>query len=115
MPLTVDVFDSYGPPFIPRPRARLSPPANLQIRKNSLSFAPFAFGIGGIMLLVPAGSDIRPDSGFLPGPGDTIEAPQGSGRFYKALVVEDIAKGFLNEYRVVVLEQLAYVGELPIT
>jgi hypothetical protein len=30
---------------------------------------------------------------------DTVEIPAGSGRFYIVLMVEDVAKGFLNEHR----------------
>ena len=51
------------------------------------------------LLLVPAGSDVR-DDGNATG-ADLIECPAGSGRWYGVLIVDDMAKGFSNEYRLV--------------
>lgn len=49
-------------------------------------------------LLVPAGSDIR-DQSTATG-SDVIECPAGSGRFYMTTNVDDVAKGYPNEYRI---------------
>lgn len=56
------------------------------------------------MLLLPANTDIRddiPNSNI----GDTVECPSGSGRYYEVFQVDDVGKGFLNEYRI------AYIGK----
>ncbi len=50
------------------------------------------------LLLVPALTDLR---GFVKsGTLDGVEVPAGSGRKYVCRDVEDVAKGFSNEYRV---------------
>lgn len=38
---------------------------------------------------------------------DAVEVPAGSGRFYAVAHVDDVAKGFSNEYRLAVLYQLS--------
>lgn len=58
-----------------------------------------------IYLRLPAFSDIRPT--------DQIECPAGSGRLYNTRWVEDVHKGFPNEYRVGLLEQTAQPFPLP--
>lgn len=57
-------------------------------------------------LLLPPGTDVRAAQNS--GVSDTAEVPRGSGRFYKVMGVEDVAKGFANEYR------LAYLLPGPI-
>jgi hypothetical protein len=57
-----------------------------------------------MVLLVPAGSDVR--DVYSPPGNDTVEAPLGSGRFYYAAFVDDIGKGFSNEHRAVLLVKL---------
>jgi len=52
-------------------------------------------------LLLPAGTDVR-DAWCASGE-DAVEVPVGSGRFYRALYVDDIGKGFSNEHRAVLL------------
>ncbi len=50
------------------------------------------------MLLLPAGSDIR-DYSTSSG-DDFAECPSGSGRLYRVKYVDDVARGFPNEYRI---------------
>jgi hypothetical protein len=79
-------------------------------RRTMLAFAsqspviiPFLFMME---LLLPKGTDIRvyiPPSGALT--GDIIECPAGTQRFYQVRVVDDIAKGFANEHRFVLMWQ----------
>ncbi len=52
-------------------------------------------------LLVPPDTDIRDFSCAVQ--DSLIEVPQGSGRYYGILVVDDIGKGFDNEHRFVSL------------
>jgi hypothetical protein len=55
-------------------------------------------------ILLPAGTDVRsyPQGGDPPINNDVIECPQGSGMFYDIVMVDDVATGFPNEYRVAV-------------
>jgi hypothetical protein len=55
-------------------------------------------------LLVPAGTDVRDK--FNSSGADAIECPTGSGRFYLAVYVDDMGKGFANEHRGVVLQKV---------
>ena len=70
----------------------------------------FADGYGGEMwLLVPALTDIREYN--LSGGGtalDVVEVPAGSGRFYIISSIDDVGKGFANEYRVGIMEKAMY-------
>jgi hypothetical protein len=66
-------------------------------------------------LLVPALTDVQPSDHNAVGPSDAVEVPSGSGRFYIVLTVEDVAKGFSNEYRLLGLIQSDFVtsGLIP--
>lgn len=55
-------------------------------------------------LLLPAGTDVR--DGSTGGPADIVEVPQGSGRWYSVLCVDDFGKGFLNEHRFALLHKV---------
>jgi len=66
-------------------------------------------------LMVPALTDVQPSDHTAVGPSDAVEVPSGSGRFYIVLTVEDVAKGFSNEYRLLGLIQSDFVtnGLIP--
>jgi hypothetical protein len=64
-----------------------------------------------MFLLLPPGTDIR--SGVL-GTADDVEVPAGSGRFYEVEFVDDVGKGFANEYRVALLIQTTAWGAWPL-
>jgi len=67
---------------------------------GNLSTAPgFPYGVE---LLCEAGTDIR-DSHCPDGVPDLVEVPVGTGRWYYVFVVDDVGKGFSNEYRYAVL------------
>lgn len=57
------------------------------------------------MLLVPALSDIRDFSQNIPAT-DYVEVPSSSGRWYQVLQVDDVGKGFSNEYRIVAIAKI---------
>jgi len=67
---------------------------------NTASGGPY-----GIELLCPAGTDIR-DKACEGGVPDLIEVPIGSERWYYVFVVDDVAKGFDNEYRFAILGKI---------
>jgi len=58
-----------------------------------------------LYLRVQALTDIRPM--------DEVECPAGSGRLYNIRFVDDMHKGFPNEYRAGVLEQIFQPFPLP--
>lgn len=57
-------------------------------------------------LLCPALTDIRGVQ--TNGPDSWVEVPIGSGRCYLVTWVEDVAKGFANEYRLALLVQMNF-------
>jgi len=92
----------------PLPAPRLSPRCNLAWGKRVQSAyfgsdeqqPPFT----SALLLLSSGTDIR-DTSCLSFPlgntvgQDIVEVPAGSGRYYYAIGVDDIGKGFSNEHR----------------
>jgi len=62
-------------------------------------------------LLCPAGTDIR-DISCTGTPIDGVEIPVGSGRYYVVLHVDDVAKGFPNEYRIAALAKQAFSSQV---
>jgi len=62
----------------------------------------------GWLLLVPKGTDIR--DRFNASGKALVECPVGTGRYYQVNYVDDVARGFTNEYRMAFLNK---VGEWP--
>lgn len=60
------------------------------------------------ILCVPRGTDLR-DQYCAPGLY-YVEVPSGSGRIYSVVIVDDVARGFANEYRIAYIEK---VGTWP--
>lgn len=81
-----------------------------QLRQSMYNLLAFPNEVGLTMVsavLFPKHADVRgPTLAFQ---GDMIEVPQGTGRFYTCIAVEDRAKGFTNEYRVALSRQLVDV------
>jgi hypothetical protein len=63
--------------------------------------------------LLPKGTDVRGVT-VAYSVGDALEFPQGSGRWYNVTWVEDVAKGFANEYRMAVAFQNLNVAFAPV-
>lgn len=104
MPLVVHVWsDGFSPPAPPRVispaqlRGIGHPEAVLVGTPPSTSFA--------MLLCVPEGTDLR-DSTSVSGK-DLVECPAGSGRLYRVHFVDDMAKGFANEWRFAIIGKLA--------
>ncbi len=99
-PLTANVFSPPWPGVF-----RLATPCNLGMGRRVNH--PTDGGFGGPpsiltivnTILVPALTDIR-DYCNLAGQ-DFVEVPAGSNRFYIVQSVDDVGKGFPNEYRIV--------------
>lgn len=62
-------------------------------------------------LKVPQASDVRGD--LADTGSDLVEVPSGTGRFYRVRVVDDVARGFANEFRQCLIEQMGYTAPLP--
>jgi len=56
-------------------------------------------------LLIASGTDIRDD--ISSGGKDTVECPAGTGRFYSVELVDDVARGFSNEYRIAFIQKVS--------
>ena len=78
--------------------------ANLQYARHD-KVEIFNGQAGSVMyLLTPKLTDIR---GVWEGiPSDIVECPAGTSRFYFVLQVDDVGKGFPNEYRIAIMEQI---------
>jgi len=102
--LTCNIFD--GGVIPPLPPVRLTSPCNLSVGRSVRLGSAIGFfntAYGAMVLLVPALTDIR-DAQSNSGPlGDLVEVPAGSGRVYYVSYVDDVGKGFPNEFRFALL------------
>jgi len=93
----------YTGPWTTKVLRLIALPCNLalgrRVQINGAAFFGFPDGAASPSLLVPALSDVR-DAGNATGQ-DIIEVPLGSGRWYEVNIVDDVGKGFSNEYRIV--------------
>lgn len=96
--LTCNIFRG---PYLTRFLALPGWPCNLAYsrRVQTMSAATATTDSGTIVmsLLLPAGTDVRDLSCSFD--EDVIECPAGSGRWYQVSSVDDVGKGFPNEYR----------------
>jgi len=118
--LTANIWHAVPtPPALPVGAPNIAAlPCNLRIMKTadtitSQGSQPTAF------LSVPAGSDLRVSVGWRsilspPGNAPIAEVPAGSGRIYQIWSVDDVAKGYPNEYRFAVLVQIDATSGPPL-
>lgn len=104
------VCDIYSGPPATRSLRLPDVPCNLALGRRVQQLYQSAdsgsFGGAGPFLLVPALTDVRDQyQGLLH--FELVEVPQGSGRWYQINLVDDVAKGFENEYRICALAKLA--------
>lgn len=107
MPLSCDV---YSGPWLTK-SLRFSVDCNLQFSRRAHSFAEgdttdTLLRNGPVYLLVPALTDLRDRSCNI-AHSDIVEVPSGSGRWYGIIFVDDVGKGFDNEYRLAVLLKIS--------
>lgn len=74
---------------------------------RATSTAPVHF----MCLRLPALTDVR----MFPGQAnpDVAEVPAGSGRYYQVFAVDDVAKGFINEYRQAMIVPALFPTPIP--
>lgn len=106
MPLTCDIYQG---PWLTKV-LRVSSPCNLAVgRRVQDGELPIGIVFGMSMptmsLLLPSGTDIR-DYSTNDLDYDIVECPQGSGRWYGVLGVDDVGKGFGNEHRLAYLSKI---------
>lgn len=58
-----------------------------------------------VKLLIPALTDIR--DAYCSTGADTVEVPAGSGRLYTVKQVDDVGKGYVNEYRFAIISKIS--------
>ena len=97
--LTANVWSLWA---IPTGAPRLVTSCNLAFGRNtraiSQGFSQPEPLTALTLLLVPKGTDLR-DYANTGTTGDTVEVPAGSGRYYRVCGVDDVAKGYPNEFR----------------
>lgn len=64
-----------------------------------------------MQLRLPFRTDVRGLS-QTPTP-DTVEVPAGTGRYYQVHRVDDVARGFANEYRCALISEISFPLTLP--
>jgi len=112
--ITADIYtwSTTGLPTTPRLTVdcQLRPPA---MTNASSSVASSTFHCGMVMLVAKE-TDVR-DYYCAPGNSpDVVQCPPGSGRWYTVYYVDDVAKGFANEHRFVILQKYGFVWPTPI-
>lgn len=116
------------PVALPAGAASLSPMCQLYVPPNIYQgnwqvtqsatgkIVPLSQQMMPVVLRLPKHTDVRWYS-FLYGTTyatDAVECPSSSGRLYAVTQVEDIHKGFANEYRVALLAFVFYTGAWPL-
>jgi len=112
MAFTVPTFnllcDIYTGPWLTKALRSSNVPCNLamgrRVQQAGNDYIALQYGPAAPNLLLPAFTDIR--DGSCAGEQDIVECPSGSGRWYFVSAVDDVAKGFSNEYR------LAAIGKV---
>ena len=99
-------------PNVPPAAPSLSVVCNLAFGRR---VGPVSYNSGSLTmsLLLPPGTDVRTVIETALG-NDVIECPAGSKRYYQPLLVDDIGKGFPNEHRFALLQQITNFGLWPI-
>jgi hypothetical protein len=93
----------YGPPDATSPVNLANGRVSHVLNSQELTLGSSTL-LASSSALFPAGTDVRDIS--VTGNPDAVEIPLGSGRFYWAAFVDDIAKGFVNEHRWAILPKI---------
>lgn len=105
-PIVCDIYSAGTPPPAGTPRIAgqacqlRAPAANNMVLIASLGT------VSSVSLLLPPLTDIRDQFNTPINSADYVEVPAGSGRTYRVIWVDDIAKGFPNEHRYAILQKV---------
>jgi len=103
--ISVNIQDGGIVPPLGPPRLTLNGQLRAPHANNAL-IIPAAGATSTMVLLLPPGTDIR-DPWSLPiNNSDWVEAPAGTGRWYRVAFVDDIGRGFPNEHRFAILQKV---------
>jgi hypothetical protein len=103
--LTCNVYTNPWPPTAPRLAAQACALAAGRImRQWSNGYSPEQVLGMYVSLLLPALTDIRDSANA--SDWDIVECPAGTGRWYYVVQVEDVGKGYPNEYRLALLNKI---------
>lgn len=101
MPLTCNVWHNGNTnpasPDISGLKCQLYVTAHLAVLAGALTSHPASCQF----LYLPKGTDVR-GADTEPGP-DIVQCPAGTNRWYQVTWVDDVAKGFANEFRVALI------------
>lgn len=97
-----------APPFPPGRAADLT--VSCQLRnptRAQLASTAVTGSVSNALLCLPARTNVH---GFTATNfSDLVEVPIGTGRYYRVLSVEDVGKGFANEYRLATIQQQTHL------
>jgi len=111
--LTADIYTNTGTGPAATPRFTTDCQLRAPEMRNAAQSVASAFATSGMVLLVPAGTDLR-DASSAPGIlDDFCEVPPGSGRMYEIIRVDDVAKGFANEHRFAIIRKYGTNWPVP--
>ena len=104
--------DGAGPPYPGLCVLRLvNEPCNLQAARRAQVMSTGGTTTSGVFedamyLLLRARTDVRGPVQYanLLLPGDVVEVPSGTGRFYWVTYVDDVGRGYANEFRFATLQ-----------
>ncbi len=104
-PLGTQIYTAGGgPPAAPRLTLNTQLVAGHRRSLPPLLAALATVVHGHMWLLLPPFTDIRGANSA--GGADIVQCPSNSGRLYSVVYVDDIAKGFTNEHRMALLDQI---------
>jgi len=94
--------DVYTGPWLAKVLRISDVPCNLalgrRVQQPGATFTTFEFGAAAPSVLLPPRTDVR-DFSCVTG-YDVLEVPKGTGRWYAVMQVDDVGRGFANEYRI---------------
>jgi hypothetical protein len=102
---------SFGPPDV-AVGCQLRAPGKQSVSLTTDPLAPTSLLVEWELLL-PAGTDIADAFSSAFGVGDVVEVPAGSTRYYWVEIVDDVARGFPNEYRIAYIRKTFDFGLWP--
>jgi len=111
--LTADIYTGIGGPTPTVVRLTTACQLRAPEMRTAAQSVASPFATSGMVILFPAGTDVR-DQNSAPGLGeDWIQVPAGSNRWYIIIRVDDVAKGFANEHRFAIARKHTYLWPVP--
>lgn len=104
-PITIRAWQrTAGAPVPPVGAPDFTCPAELRAMFTGNAY-PVTSILMYMLLMVPAGTDLRPQAGWHGANVTIVECPAFTGRYYQCQGVDDSGKGTSREYRFAIVEQ----------